>query len=63
MFSGSITFSGIGWKTIVLSTAFVRTAGQNLQLKIERSNNLSNSALVFDAAMGNNTSSTASSSR
>jgi hypothetical protein len=63
VFSGSITFSGIGWKTIVLSTAFVRTAGQNLQLKIERSNNLSNSALVFDAAMGNNTSSTASSSR
>ena len=63
VFSGSITFSGTGWKTLPLSTSFVRTAGQNLQLKIERSDNISNSGLVFDAAMGNSTLSTATSSR
>ncbi len=63
VYSGSITFSGTGWKTIPLSTSFIRTAGQNLQIKIERTNNISNSALVFDASMGNNTSSTALSSR
>lgn len=63
VFSGAITFSGLGWKTIPLSTSFVRTPGQNLQLKIERSDNLSNSGILFDAAMGNNTSPTAISSR
>ena len=63
VFSGAITFSGLGWKTIPLSTSFVRTVGQNLQLKIERSDNLSNSGLLFDAAMGNITLPTATSSR
>ena len=63
VYSGPITFSSIGWKVINLSTPFIRTAAQNLQLKIERLDNIANSGLVFDAAMGNNTSATAISSR
>ena len=63
VYTGSITFNGIGWNTVLLSAPFVRTPGQNLQVKIQRSDNTANSGLVFDASVGNTPNSAATSSR
>ena len=63
VYNGAISPTSAGLYTINLTTAFVRTAGSNLQLLIERLENASHVGYIFATANGNQNSSTALSTR
>lgn len=58
VFNGTITFNGVGWTSVDLTTPFVRTAGNNLGLLLIRNNGAAITGTVFNTANGNETSST-----
>jgi hypothetical protein len=53
VFSGTYTPNALGWVGVDLTTPFVRTAGTNLQLLIERTDNVLHTGYVFETATGN----------
>ena len=55
VFNGSYTASALGWAGVDLTTPFVRTAGNNLQILIERFDGVNHGAYNFFCAKGNNT--------
>lgn len=63
VFNGTYVASPVGFTPIILTTPFVRTAGSNLQILIERVDNTVHTGASFDAATGNNTSDAVLSSR
>jgi len=64
VYSGSITFPGIEtWATINLTTPFVRTTGNNLQILVVRTGTAAIPGIAIFTAGGNSTSSAANSSR
>lgn len=67
VFSGTFTGSAAGWVGVSLTTPFVRTAGTNLQIMLERTDNVDHSSataiFTWASANGNNLSSTATTSR
>ena len=54
---GIVILSTIGFTEIPLATGFVRTAGNNLQVLIERTDNTSHAGFFYNTANGNNTNS------
>ena len=64
VYNGSMDVSTVGAKLLVLTTPFTRTSSTlNLQMLIERTNNLTHTANGFATANGNSTSGTVVSSR
>jgi len=63
VFNGSYTAGALGWAGVDLSTPFVRTAGNNLQLLIERFDNVNHGTYQFFTANGNNTNALATTCR
>lgn len=63
VFNGSITTTATGWTEFALTTPYVRTAGTNLQVLIERTDNVAHAGFVWVTANGNNTSSTINTTR
>jgi hypothetical protein len=67
VFSGTFTASAPGWVGVNLNTPFVRTAGSNLQMMIERTDNVDHSTaaalFTWATANGNNLISSAATSR
>ncbi|MBL7728534.1 MAG: hypothetical protein JNM68_12645, partial [Dinghuibacter sp.] len=63
VYSGSITHSATGWSEIALTTPFVRTAGNNLQVLMERFDGVTHAGFVWNSANGNNTGSTLNTTR
>ena len=55
VFSGTYNIPGTGWIGFDLSTPFTRTAGNNLQLMIERKDSVLHGASSFNATRGNET--------
>ena len=55
VFSGTYNAATTGWMGVDLTTSFVRTSGNNLQLLIERRDSVLHGAYSFNAARGNNT--------
>ncbi len=55
VYSGSITFSAVGWNAVTLTTPFTRTAGSNLQILVIRNNGAAVAGTVFDCSTGNTT--------
>lgn len=53
VFNGTITFNGVGWNSVDLTTPFVRTAGQNLSLLLIRNNGAAFTGTNFYTANGN----------
>lgn len=47
VFSGTIVVSSAGWVEFPLSTSFIRTAGNNLQVLIERTDNVAHASFVW----------------
>ena len=58
VFSGTFTGSAAGWVGVSLTTPFVRTAGTNLQIMLERTDNVDHSSataiFTWASANGNN---------
>ncbi len=63
VFNGSVTFAATGWTEFALTTPYVRAAGTNLQMLIERTDNTTHGGFVWVTANGNNTSSTVNTTR
>lgn len=63
VFNGTVNLTAAGWTEITLTTPFVRTAGNNLQVLIERADGVTHAGFVYNCAVGNNVSSTAFSTR
>ncbi|HNP52994.1 MAG TPA: choice-of-anchor J domain-containing protein [Ferruginibacter sp.] len=63
VYNGSIDVGLTGLVTITLSTPFVRTANTNLEVLIERTDNIVHTGNAFDASVGNIANSAALSSR
>lgn len=64
VYSGSFSATPVGtWVGVTLTTPFTRTAGNNLQVLIERLDGTLHTGYSFYTANGNNTSATATSSR
>ncbi len=63
VFDGSLTFSATGWTEFALTTPYVRATGTNLQMLIERTDNVTHTGYVWICANGNNTSSTLNTTR
>ncbi|MBL0355982.1 MAG: T9SS type A sorting domain-containing protein [Chitinophagaceae bacterium] len=63
VFSGTFNANVTGWVGVDLSTPFTRTTGNNLQLLIERLDNVTHGAFSFNCARGNNTSATITTGR
>ena len=63
VYSGSFNANTVGWVGIDLTTGFVRTAGSNLEVLIERLDNVAHSGFSFRSTNGNETSATALTSR
>lgn len=57
VYNGTITFTGIGWNSVDLTTPFVRTAGQNLSILLIRNNGAAITGSNFYTANGNETGS------
>lgn len=55
VFSGTYTITGTGWVGFDLTTPFIRTTGNNLQLMIERKDSVLHGTSSFNATRGNNT--------
>lgn len=60
VYTGSATFSTTGFTDITLTTPYVRTAGNNLQVLIKREDGVSHSGFVWNCAIGNNLNGTTS---
>ena len=60
---GTVILSTTGFTEITLSTTFVRTTGNNLQVLIERTDNTGHSGFLYRTANGNNTDATVFSGR
>ena len=60
---GTVILSTTGFTEITLSTTFVRTTGNNLQVLIERADNTGHSNFIYRTANGNNTGATVFSGR
>lgn len=63
VYSGSATFSAIGFTDITLTTPYVRASGTNLQVLIKREDGVSHSGYIWNCARGNNTSATINTTR
>ena len=63
VYSGTYTPAVTGWMGVDFTTSFVRTAGNNLQLLVERLDNVQHGGYSFRASLGNNTSNAIASSR
>ncbi len=63
VFTGTFNATPTGAVGVTLTTPFTRTAGTNLEILIERLDNLSHTGYIFYSANGNNTSSTLTTSR
>ena len=63
VFSGTFNANVTGWAGVDLTTPFTRASSNNLQLLIERMDGVSHGAFQFNAARGNNTSATLTTSR
>ena len=63
VYSGSMDVATTGLKLVTLSAPYVRTSGTNLEMLIERTDNLVHTATVFASANGNETGSAVNSSR
>ena len=63
VFSGTLNASVIGWVGVNLTSSFIRISGNNLQLLIERKDNVTHGGFSFNAARGNSTGATLTSSR
>jgi hypothetical protein len=63
VFNGTLNATPVGLVGVTLSTPFVRTAGTNLQVLIERTDNVAHTGTVFYSALGNATDAAASSTR
>src|SRR5690606_37474698 len=63
VYSGSVTLAATGWNTITLTTPYVRTAGTNLQVLVERFDNTVHTGYVYSCSNGNNTSTTLTTTR
>lgn len=63
VFDGAIEPADVGEYFILLNTPFVRTAGSNLQVMVERLDGVTNTGFIFYSANGNDVSSTALTSR
>ncbi len=64
VYTGSIDFATTGFVGVMLTTPFLRTAGSNLQILVERlGNETSASVFTFATANGNQTSGTITTSR
>jgi hypothetical protein len=63
VFNGSFTANTTGWVGVDLTTPFVRTAGNNLQLLIERMDGTLHSGFSINASRGNSTDETILSTR
>ena len=56
VYSGPFSYPATGFQGVTLTTPFVRTAGNNLQVLIERTDNLVHSGNVWNASTGNSVS-------
>src|SRR5574343_257808 len=63
VFNGTLDASVTNWVGVDLTTPFVRTSGTNLEMLIERFDNVIHTGYVFRSANGNETSATVLSSR
>lgn len=63
VFNGTLDASATDWVGVDLTTPFVRTSGNNLEVLIERFDNVIHTGFVFRSANGNKTSATVLSSR
>lgn len=63
VFNGSVTLAATGWTEFVLTTPYVRAAGTNLQVLIERTDNVAHAGYVWTCANGNNNGSTLNTTR
>lgn len=63
VFSGSATISATGFTDILLTTPYIRTTGNNLQVMITRADNVTHSSYIWNCANGNNTSSAINTTR
>ena len=59
VYSGAYSYPAVGFQGVNLTTTFVRTAGTNLQVLIERTDNLIHTGNVFNASTGNTTAGSA----
>lgn len=55
VFSGTFIAATVGWAGVDLTTAFVRTTGNNLKILIERLDNTAHGLYTFNSSQGNNT--------
>lgn len=55
VFNGTFNATATGWVGVDLTTPFIRTSGNNLQLLIERRDSVLHGAYSFNATRGNNT--------
>ncbi|MFZ1529686.1 MAG: T9SS type A sorting domain-containing protein [Ferruginibacter sp.] len=54
VFSGPVTLSALGFtNTITLTTPFVRNAGDNLQMLVERADNSTHTGFIYQTSNGN----------
>ena len=60
VYSGAYSYPAIGFQGVDLTTPYVRTAGTNLEILIERTDNLQHISNVFNASTGNTTAGTSS---
>jgi len=63
VFNGTLNATPVGLVGVTLSTPFVRTAGTNLQVLIERTDNVAHTGIVFYSAIGNAADAAATSTR
>ncbi len=63
VYNGTFVANTTGFIGVTLSTTFTRTAGNNLQMLIERTDNISHSGYNVDASVGNSDDINANSSR
>ena len=55
VYSGAYSYTAVGFQGVNLTTPYVRTAGTNLQVLIERTDNLVHTSNSFNSANGNAT--------
>ena len=63
VFNGVFNATPVGLTGLILTTPFVRTTGTNLEVLIERMDNVVHTGYVFEATLGNSSNQLATSSR
>ncbi len=63
VFSGTVVINSTGFTNITLSTTFVRNAGDNLQLLVERSDNAAHAGFNYQTSNGNSVNLTLTTTR